>query len=125
MAPARLGAAVVVIALLVLFALRIALPADARARTQTPAVLLLLALAFRLIGGVLQGLGSTGAAGVLTLLAILCLVVGATGVAAVVLFDVVLRRRPVPAVVRELTQYALAAGIVIAMLYPRGAEAVP
>jgi small-conductance mechanosensitive channel/CRP-like cAMP-binding protein len=124
MAPARLGAAVVVVALLVLLALRVGLPPGARARTQTPAVLLLLALAFRLIAAFLQGLGSTGAAGVLTLLAILSLVVGATGVAAVVLFDVVLRRRPVPAVVRELTQYALAAGIVIAMLYQSGVDAV-
>jgi small-conductance mechanosensitive channel/CRP-like cAMP-binding protein len=124
MAPARLGAAVVVVALLVLLTLRLALPPAARARTQAPAVLLLLALAFRLIGGVLQGVGSTGAAGVLALLAILCLVVGATGVAAVVLFDVVLRRRNIPAVVREMTQYTLAAGIVVAMLYQSGLDAV-
>ena len=37
MAPARLGAAVVVVALLVLLALRLALPPAARARTQAPA----------------------------------------------------------------------------------------
>src|SRR5262245_33836048 len=127
-APAWLGAAVVVVALLVLLALRMALPPGARARTQTPAVLLLLALAFRLIAAFLHGLGSTGAAGVLTLPAILCLLVRAPGeaggVAAVVLFDVMLRRRPVPAVVREMTQYALAAGIVIAMLYQSGVDAV-
>ncbi len=124
MAPAWLGTAVVVVALLVLFVLRLALPPAARARTQAPAVLLLLALAFRLLGGVLQEFGSTGAAGALTVLAILCLVIGATGVASVVLFDVLLRRRPVPAVVRELTQYILAAGIVVDMLYQSGVDAV-
>lgn len=124
MAPARLGATVVVVALLVLLGLRIVLPTAARARTQAPAVLLLLALAFRLIGGVLQGVGSTGAAGVLTVLAILCLVIGATGVASVLLFDVVLRRRSVPAVVRDLTQFVLAGGIVLVMLYQSGVDAM-
>jgi small-conductance mechanosensitive channel/CRP-like cAMP-binding protein len=123
-APARVGAAVVVASLLVLFGLRLVLPREARARTQGPAVLLLLALAFRLIASVLRGLGSTGAAGVLTVLAILCLIIGATGVASVLLFDVILRRRPVAAVVRDLTQFALIAGIVLAMLYQSGVDAV-
>ena len=124
LAPARLGAAIVVVALLVLLWLRVALPPHARARTQAPAVFLLLALAFRLVGGVLQGFGVSGAAEVLTVLAILFLVLGATGVAAVLLFDVVLRRRPVAAVVRDLTQYVLAAGIVLAMLSQSGIDAV-
>jgi small-conductance mechanosensitive channel/CRP-like cAMP-binding protein len=124
MAPARLGAALVIAALLVLLWLRLVLPREARARTQTPTVLLLLALAFRLIGGVLRGLGSTGAASVLTVLAILCLIIGATGVASVLLFDVVLRRRPVAAVVRDLTQGVLIAGIVLAILYESGVDAV-
>jgi small-conductance mechanosensitive channel/CRP-like cAMP-binding protein len=124
LAPARLGAAVVVVSLLVLLGLRLVLPPPARARTQAPAVLLLLALAFRLVGGALQGFGFSGAAGVLNVLAILFLVLGATGVAAVLLFDVVLRRRPVAAVVRDLTQYVLAVGIVLAMLSQSGVDAV-
>jgi CRP-like cAMP-binding protein len=45
-------------------------------------------------------------------------------VAAVLLFDVVLRGRPVPAVMRDLTQYIVAGGIVLAMLYQSGLDAL-
>jgi small-conductance mechanosensitive channel/CRP-like cAMP-binding protein len=124
MASAWIGTALALGGLVALLGLRAIVDEDARRRTRAPAVMLLLALVFHAMAGMARRTGTTDAASVLALMAVLFLAIGLTGLAAVLLFDVALRRRPVPGVVRDLAQVVVLAGIVVATLYEYGFDPV-
>jgi small-conductance mechanosensitive channel/CRP-like cAMP-binding protein len=109
----------ILVALAVLVALRRLVDVDARSRTRTPAIFLLLALVFR-AGVSMASSAGMGEVGVLRLLAVLCFIVALVGIGGIVVFDLGLRRRPVPSVVRDTVQLLLVCAIFVGILYEHG-----
>jgi len=123
-APAWAGYSTAFGALVVLLILRRFIAPASRWRTRTPTLFLLLTMALRLAASMSIATGYWQAWGVLNLLSVLCLVVGLTGLAGVVVFDVALRRRPAPAVVRDLLQIMLVTAIFLGILSQHGFDPV-
>ncbi len=123
-APAWAGYSTALGALVVLLVLRRFIAPASRSRTRTPALFLLMTMALRFAASTAISTGYWQAWGVLNLLSVLCLVVGLTGLAGVVIFDVALRRRPAPAVVRDLLQIALVTAIFLGILSQHGFDPV-
>jgi small-conductance mechanosensitive channel len=117
------GMLTVLSALLVLLLLRRALDDGARARARVPAGFLVAALVFRASAWGAAGVGS-GSASVLGLLAVLCFVVGMVALAGLVVFDVVLRRHPVPAVLRDFVQFVVVVAIFVGTLTQHGFDPI-
>jgi small-conductance mechanosensitive channel/CRP-like cAMP-binding protein len=122
-APAWAGTSTTFLALLVLLALRGLLPELSKPRTRAPATFLLLSLFFRLVTAAVHGLVGP-LYGVANLLRVLCLVVGIVGIGGILLFDVLLRRRAVPSVIRDLAQIGAVVVIAIAIAYESGFDPV-
>jgi small-conductance mechanosensitive channel/CRP-like cAMP-binding protein len=110
----------VLIALVLLLVLRRLVAREARRRASTPAVFLLVALLLRMAVPAVPG----STASVLGLLAVLCLVVGLVGIVVLVVFDVALRRRAIPSVVRDMTQIVAVAIVFVGILFERGFDPV-
>jgi small-conductance mechanosensitive channel len=123
LAPAWAATSTALLALILLAALRAVLPELARPRTRTPAIFLMLSIGFRLVAATAHGLvGSLY--GVFNLLRVLCLVIGLVGIAGLLLFDVLLRRRAIPSVIRDVAQHGAIVVITIAILYESGFDPV-
>jgi len=120
LAPVWAELSALIVALLGLAILGRILASEARLRRRAPARFLVAALLFRLSawGAVSTGLGV--AASLLGLVASLCFVVGLVGVAGLVVFDLVLRGRQVPAIVRDLSQIVVVSTIFVGILYQHG-----
>ncbi len=115
----------VLVGLVVLIALRRVVDVDARARTRTPGIFLLAALVFRAAASIAPGAGlGAGGVGALRVLAVLCLIVASVGMAGIVFFDLLLRRRPVPTVVRDMAQLLVVVAIFVGILYEHGFDPV-
>jgi small-conductance mechanosensitive channel/CRP-like cAMP-binding protein len=123
-APAWAGFSTIVLAILVLLGIRRFLPAESRPRTRTPLVFLAIALGLRLAARATLAVGLWQAWGLLNFVSLLCLVVGLTGIAGVLAFDVALRRRRTPAVLRDLVQIAVVAAVFLAILTEHGFDPV-
>src|SRR5262245_55564530 len=117
------GTLTVLTALLVLLVLRRFLDHDARGRVRMPAGFLVAALVFRASAWAAASAGS-GSASVLGLLALLCFVVGMVALVGLIVFDVVFRRHPVPAVLRDLAQFVVVLAIFAATLHQPGLDPV-
>ena len=119
------GTAGVLAAILVLGLLRRFLDPEARSRTHVPAWCLITALVFRTCAWLMSGTASGGgAASVFGLLAVLSLVMGLVGLASLVVFDLVLRRHPVPSVVRDFAQAVVVGLIVVGTLHQYGFDPI-
>jgi small-conductance mechanosensitive channel/CRP-like cAMP-binding protein len=114
-----------VAALLLAILIRQVVGADARHRTRTSILLLLIGLGLRITAESLAGGAGSAMASGIGLAAILCLVVGIVNLAGIVVFDLVFVRTPMPAVVRDLAQALVVAGILITVLYRHGIDPVP
>jgi small-conductance mechanosensitive channel len=123
LAPVWAETSTVLIALVVLFVLRRFVSVEARGHARAPAAFLLAALLFRAVVPLVAGLG-TGAGGVLGLLGILCLVVGLVGIGGLVVFDLALRQRPIPAVVRDLSQIVVVIVVFVGILFEHGFDPI-
>ena len=117
------GTLTVLTALLVLLVLRRFLDHDARGRVRMPAGFLVAALVFRASAWAAASAGS-GSASVLGLLAVLCFVVGMVALVGLIVFDVVFRRHPVPAVLRDLAQFVVVLAIFAATLHQHGLDPI-
>ncbi len=113
----------VLVALAVLVVLRRVIDVDARRRTRTPGIFLLAALVFRACVSLASSTGMAGV-GMLRLLAILCFIVALVGMGGIVFFDLLLRRRPVPTVVRDTVQLLTIVAIFVGILYENGLNPV-
>ena len=82
------------------------------------------ALAFRVAAGASIVMALGAAAGALRLLAILCLVVGLVGMSTIVFFDVILGRRPVPTVVRDMVQLLVIVLVFVGVAYEAGFDPI-
>jgi hypothetical protein len=119
------GTAGIVAAFLVLGLMRRFLSPEGRSRTHVPAWFLITALIFRTCAWLMSGTASGGgAASVFGLLAVLCLVVGLVGLAGLVVFDLILRRYPIPSVVRDFAQAIVVALIVVGTLHQYGFDPI-
>jgi small-conductance mechanosensitive channel/CRP-like cAMP-binding protein len=123
-APVWGGTWALLAALLALLVLRRFLHVEARPRTRSPAIFLLAGIAFRLGASLWSWLSAGGSGGVLRLLSVLCLVVGLVGMGSIVFFDVVLRRRPVATVVRDLVQFIVIVLVFVGIVYEAGFDPV-
>ena len=110
----------VLAAIVVLVALRRMIDVEARHRTRTPGIFLLAVLLFRAGATLAPGSDLGGIVGALRLLAILCFIVALVRMGGIVLFDLLLRRRPVPTVVRDTVQLLVIAAIFVGILYENG-----
>jgi small-conductance mechanosensitive channel/CRP-like cAMP-binding protein len=119
------GTAGVLAAFIVLGLMRRFLDPEARSRTHLPAWFLITALVFRTCAWLMSGTASGGgAASVFGLLAVLCLVMGLVGLAGLVVFDLILRRYPMPSVLRDFAQAIVVALIVVGTLYQYGFDPI-
>src|SRR6185369_7224104 len=123
--PIWVEATAAVAALLLAILIRQIVGADARHRTRTSILLLLIGLGLRITADSLAGGAGAAMASGIGLAAILCLVVGIVNLAGIVVFDLVFVRTPMPAVVRDLAQALVVAGILITVLYRHGIDPVP
>jgi small-conductance mechanosensitive channel/CRP-like cAMP-binding protein len=123
-APSWAGYSTILLALVVVIGLRRLLPIESRSRTRTPMGFLVIALGLRLAAPAALWAGYWQAWGLLNFLSLLCLVVGLTGIAGVLVFDLALRRRPTPAVLRDMIQILLVGTIFIAILTEHGFDPV-
>jgi small-conductance mechanosensitive channel/CRP-like cAMP-binding protein len=119
------GTVGVLAAFLVLGLMRRFLDPEARSRTRMPAWFLIMALVFWTCAGLMSGTASGGgAASVFGLLAVLCLVMGLVGLAGLVVFDLILRRYPIPSVLRDFAQAVVVALIVVGTLHEYGFDPI-
>jgi small-conductance mechanosensitive channel/CRP-like cAMP-binding protein len=114
----------VLAALVVLVALRRMVDVDARSRTRTPGLFLLAALLFRAGVSMASSMDAGSIVGVLRLLAVLCLIVALVAMGGIVFFDLLLRRHPVPTVVRDTAQLVVVGVIFVGILYEHGFDPV-
>lgn len=124
MAPVWAGTTTALAALLLVLVLRRLLPPAARARTRAPAVFVLLALALRGAMTLAHALSVDAAVGVLNVLRVFCLVAGLVGITTLFVFDVLLRRRAIPSVIRDLAQIGTAIVVTVAILYESGFDPI-
>ena len=118
--PAWAGIGAIAAAIAVLLALRALVAPAERGHVRAPLGFLLAALVLRLAAGRAGAMGLGDAASVLGFAGVLCVVVGLTGLATVLVFDVVLRHRQAPSVVRDLVQTVAVAAALLILLYQRG-----
>ena len=123
--PVWVETTVVVVALTVALVLRQVVAAEARHRTRTSSILLLVGLGLRMAAEGFTGGVAPGVASLVGLIALLCLVLGVVNLAGVVVFDLLLGRNPLPAVVRDLAQALVVAAILVTVLYRHGIDPIP
>lgn len=118
------GATATLLAILVLLIVRRFLPAEQHKRGTASLFLLCFALTFGLSATVALKAGAYTVWGVLSFLDLLSLVCGLTGLAGLVVFDLVLNRLHVrvPSIVRDLIHLSIVALIVLTILYERGLD---
>jgi small-conductance mechanosensitive channel/CRP-like cAMP-binding protein len=114
------GFVIGVVALAVVFLLRVTLRRDRRRNTTMPAFFLLVGLGLHMLSTLATAGGSTW--GTLNLFTVFFLALGMTGLAALLVFDVVLRRQLVPSIVRDMLQAVLLFIIVMVILRRSGVD---
>ena len=97
------------------------LPGERRRSTTAPAMFLTIALLLHLLAtAIVAALGTPS--GMLALLTIFFLALGLTGVCAIVAFDLVLRHRQIPSIVRDLVQAVILFVIILFVLRRSGVD---
>jgi cytochrome c oxidase subunit IV len=118
------GATATLLAILILLIVRRFLPAEQHKRGTVSLFFFCFALTFGLSATVALKVGAYTVWGVLSFLDLLSLVCGLTGLAGLVVFDLVLNRLHVraPSIVRDLIHLSIVALIVLTILYECGLD---
>jgi small-conductance mechanosensitive channel len=100
------------------------LPAEQRARTSAPLLFLSFAFVLGITATVVVKFGAYTLWGVLSLLDLLCLIIGVTSLIGIVVFDLALTRTRfrTPSLIRNLIHASVLLLIVFAILYQRGLD---